>query len=160
MKKALTLLLFLFTITVLGAHNLTIRFDDCTIEEALGQLKNEGISFLIKSDSIDMSAKVNASFTDAPLEIIVSTVFKDQNVKIIVNDNTVVISKKTEPAHTEHKKAREINTTGRITDRQGIPIPGASIFIQETSIGTISDSEGNFSLSLENEVILVVSCLS
>ena len=71
MKKILTLLLFLFTALVSNAQNLTINFRDCTIEEAMSHLKNEGISFILKSDSIDMphmlmvvfSARVNTSNT-------------------------------------------------------------------------------------------------
>ncbi len=47
---------------------------------------------------------------------------------------------------------------GTITDDQGEPIPGASISIKGTTIGTISDIDGNFSLpGVSNEDILVVS---
>ena len=90
MKKILTLLLFLFIALASNAQNLTINFDNCTIEEAMSQLKNEGISFILKSDSIDMGAKVNARFTDAPLETIVQTIFQNQNVTFIVKDSAVM----------------------------------------------------------------------
>ena len=160
MKKILTLLLFLCTTLVLSAQNLTVRFDDCTVEEAMGQLKNKGISFVIKSEAIDMKAKVNATFTDAPLEEIVKTIFRNQNVALVVNDSAVVISRKADPVPSQKKVTAVKYATGRITDKAGLPVPGASILVQETGAGTVSDSNGDFSIPLEKDATLVVSCLS
>lgn len=64
MKKILTLLLFLFAALVSNAQNLTINFSDCTIEKAMSHLKNEGISFILKSDSIDIACVNN--YSDCP----------------------------------------------------------------------------------------------
>jgi hypothetical protein len=36
---------------------------------------------------------------------------------------------------------------GKISSRHGNPIPGSSVFLSNTSIGTVSDSEGNFQLT-------------
>ena len=146
MKKILALLLFLFIALVSNAQNLTINFRDCTIEEAMSHLKNEGISFILKSDSIDMDAKVNADFTEAPLETIVRKIFENQNVTLIFRDSVVVVSAKSEPVQTM-KKAEEVRKTeGKIVDSKGIPVSGASIFIQDTSVGTVSGAEGEFSI--------------
>ena len=113
MKKILTLLLFLFAALVSNAQNLTINFSDCTIEEAMSHLKNEGISFILKSDSIDMDAKVNANFTDASLETIVRKIFENQNVSLIISDSVVVVSAKSEPVQTMRKDA-DFNVTDHI----------------------------------------------
>ncbi len=160
MKKILPLLLFLFTALVSNAQNLTINFSDCTIEEAMSQLKNEGISFILKSDSIDMDAKVNANFTEASLETIVRKIFDKQNVSLIISDSVVVVSAKSEPAQTMKKEQEVRKTEGKIVDSEGIPVSGASIFVQDTNVGTVSGYEGDFSISLEKESTLVVSCLS
>ena len=47
--------------------------------------------------------------------------------------------------------------TGRVTDKQGEPIPGVSIIIKGTSTGTATDFEGNFSLNVENGNVLEFS---
>lgn len=46
---------------------------------------------------------------------------------------------------------------GTISGADGGPIPGASVFVQGTSNGTTSDFDGNFSISVEEGQILVVS---
>ncbi len=38
------------------------------------------------------------------------------------------------------------NITGKVVDAQGKPLPGASVYWAETTIGTATDLEGNFSL--------------
>ncbi len=49
---------------------------------------------------------------------------------------------------------------GKITDDNGVPIPGASIVIKGTSVGTTTDEKGSFSFTLPpNSKILLVSAV-
>lgn len=48
---ALRLLLFLCTTLAANAQNLTVHFDNHTIEEAMTLLKNNGVSFMLTSES-------------------------------------------------------------------------------------------------------------
>jgi len=42
---------------------------------------------------------------------------------------------------------QKISISGKITDAEtGAPIPGANVFIQDSDIGSASDSDGNFSI--------------
>lgn len=49
-----------------------------------------------------------------------------------------------------NQAAREIS--GKITDDMGEGLPGASVLVKGTSIGTITDVEGNFKLSIPEDV--------
>jgi TonB-dependent starch-binding outer membrane protein SusC len=52
----------------------------------------------------------------------------------------------------------EIVITGKITDSEGNSIPGANILLKGTSIGTTSDVDGRFSISVPDaDAILIVS---
>jgi len=53
---------------------------------------------------------------------------------------------------------KKITVTGTVTDTHGKPIPGATVLIKGTNIGTITDSNGKFSLTANNKNnVLVVS---
>lgn len=53
-----------------------------------------------------------------------------------------------------------ITVQGRIVDEQGEPVIGATILAENTTIGTISDMEGNFSLTIPSDVKnLIISFL-
>ncbi|RYY01017.1 MAG: SusC/RagA family TonB-linked outer membrane protein [Gammaproteobacteria bacterium] len=48
--------------------------------------------------------------------------------------------------------------TGKITDAQGIPLAGATVQIKNTSIGTVTNSDGTFSITVSgNNPVLVFS---
>jgi hypothetical protein len=47
--------------------------------------------------------------------------------------------------------------SGTITDDTGEPVPGANILIKGTSTGTVSDFDGNYSLNVSSEDVLVIS---
>jgi len=51
----------------------------------------------------------------------------------------------------ESPQQQEKKITGKITDPTGAPIPGASIVIKGTTVGTTSDTAGDFSLSVPND---------
>lgn len=48
--------------------------------------------------------------------------------------------------------------TGRITDDQGVPLTGASVIIKGTTVGTVTDADGKFTLAVPDYAeILVIS---
>ncbi|WP_026969833.1 SusC/RagA family TonB-linked outer membrane protein [Algoriphagus terrigena] len=49
--------------------------------------------------------------------------------------------------------------TGTVTDETGAPLPGAAILVKGTTNGTITDLDGNFSIDVAGDAILVVSYL-
>ena len=49
------------------------------------------------------------------------------------------------------------NITGTISDAQDNPLPGASVYLLDTTVGTIADADGKFSLSAAAGDVLVVS---
>ena len=57
----------------------------------------------------------------------------------------------------EKKTIQLINITGKITDEDGNPIPGATIIIHGTTQGVASDSDGKYSLPVRPDDVLQVS---
>ncbi len=51
----------------------------------------------------------------------------------------------------------DIIISGKITDENGQGLPGASIVVMGTTIGTVSDAEGNYELNVADDVIVLVS---
>ncbi|NJO68303.1 MAG: TonB-dependent receptor plug domain-containing protein [Bacteroidetes bacterium] len=48
---------------------------------------------------------------------------------------------------------------GKITDETGNPIPGASIIVKGTTVGTISDADGNFEIEVSSNSTLLISSM-
>ena len=74
-----------------------------------------------------------------------------------VTHNTVVLRKGKVNAALPQSKTSEV--TGKVTDRSGSPLPGVTILIKGTSLGTVTDTEGIFKIALpqKKDVVLVFS---
>ena len=55
--------------------------------------------------------------------------------------------------------AQNSSVSGTIKDDVGVPLPGASIVVKGTSTGVVSDFDGNFSINVDDNGVLVVSYL-
>lgn len=53
-----------------------------------------------------------------------------------------------------------ITVIGTVADQTGDPLPGASVFVEGTTNGTISDANGNFTLDVLSGSTLIVSFIS
>ncbi|MDR2129764.1 MAG: SusC/RagA family TonB-linked outer membrane protein [Odoribacteraceae bacterium] len=54
------------------------------------------------------------------------------------------------------QKNQQVRIKGKVVDKKGEPLPGTTILIQETTVGTASDQEGRFSLTLPNDKNVIV----
>jgi phosphatidate phosphatase APP1 len=54
-------------------------------------------------------------------------------------------------AETEIMMQQQRQVTGTIKDKGGLPLPGVSVVVQGTTIGTVTDRDGNFTLSVPAE---------
>lgn len=51
----------------------------------------------------------------------------------------------------------QLQVQGTILDATGEPLPGASVLVKGTSIGTVSDLDGNYTLNASSDAVLVFS---
>ena len=54
-------------------------------------------------------------------------------------------------------QAQNLVVNGIVNDESGMPVPGASILLKDTTKGTITDFDGNFSLEASSNGVLVIS---
>ena len=50
-----------------------------------------------------------------------------------------------------------ITVKGKVTDEQGNPLPGASVYAKGTTTGTITDMDGNYTLTVPDDAVLEFS---
>src|SRR5690606_39016545 len=58
---------------------------------------------------------------------------------------------------TEFVHQLEVSVSGTVTDTNGQPIPGVTVSVEGTTIGTATGLDGNYSLSVPDGSVLVFS---
>ncbi|WP_299580488.1 TonB-dependent receptor [uncultured Sunxiuqinia sp.] len=149
MRNAAFLILFTSLQVVAGmsysqSTRLSLNKSNVTIKDVLMEIENQsGMYFLYNSELIDVQEKVDASFTNEKLDVILNKLFEDKNVQVIVNDRHIVLT----PGSTSSNLQQQKTISGKVTDALGQPLPGVTVLVKGTTIGIVTDFDGLYTLT-------------
>jgi iron complex outermembrane receptor protein len=84
--------------------------------------------------------------------------FKRINEQIyVVKSEVGVVSSETNRMRIDNRKWLDVEISGTVTDREGNSIPGATISIMGTTVGTVTDLDGNYKLNVPEGATIVFS---
>ncbi|GAA3610541.1 TonB-dependent receptor [Flavivirga amylovorans] len=78
------------------------------------------------------------------------------DVNVIVTKNNTILIKET----SRNDKRQQQKVSGKVTDKNGLAVPGATVRIKGTNTGTATDFDGNYSITVPSpENVLIFSFL-
>ncbi|EJW98193.1 TonB-dependent receptor plug [gut metagenome] len=127
------------------------------VEDVFNQISQQtGIKFFYDHESISQAPQLTLKLSNASLQETLNAIAKQTNLRFERKGNTVLVSAFKDNSDNENT-GKPVFVKGTVSDNNGEPIIGASIQVKGTTTGTITDIDGNFSLSASNGQILVVS---
>lgn len=173
LKMKLTFLLTVVSLIQIQANTyaqnkkITLDLENVTVREVIDQIESvSDYKFLLNRKDVDLNRTVSIKVKKKPIAAILSRLFKGTDVghevlnKQIILRKTVsgtIIPKRSDVGSPPIEEI-QYQVSGTITDKEGVPLPGASIVEKGTTNGTQSDFDGNFSLDVTDEnAILEVS---
>jgi TonB-linked SusC/RagA family outer membrane protein len=150
--KLTTLLLFvvLFQVSATSYSQVThlnLKFEKETLENVFNKIEgNSEFSIFYKNDLIRNSSEISGEFKNALISEILDGVLKSENLSYIVKDRLIIIVPKGK-GESELNSQQQKSLTGKVTDKTGVSLTGVSVVIKGTNTGTITDVNGNYSLS-------------
>ncbi|MEL7589000.1 MAG: TonB-dependent receptor [Prolixibacteraceae bacterium] len=132
---------------------LNLEVKNQTLRSALNAIEQNSNYRFFYSDNIQaLDEMVNIAVHNEEISAILNSLFEGKDVSYQINENHLVVLK---PLGTEQG---ERVITGTTVGKDGVPIPGVSVVIKGTAIGTISSPDGKFSLKTpEGATTIVVS---
>jgi len=133
-----------------------LQFENSSLTEILSSIeKNSEFIFIFNSNVVSSDEKRSISVSGEKIEVILNQLFNGDNVAYRIDDRQVFLYKKekvkdTEPitGTTQLKQPEKKDISGKVIDGKGEPIPGATIMIKSTTIGVVTDSDGNFAFQV------------
>ena len=121
--------------------------------------KNSDYKIIYFENDIDVYRKVDVEVVDVEvkdktIDSILDQVFKNTKNTYKIDDHQITILKN-EPSKLEafqkeinlfNQQPQKKEVTGVVQDKEGIGLPGVSIFIKNTTTGTVSNNDGSFKL--------------
>lgn len=148
MKITLTLVFVsIFSMFAGNIHSqnarITFTKNNATLESVLNEIENQTDYLFIINSNIDTHQKVSVRADDTPVSIVLDELFHDTEIHYTMEGSHIVLSNKPQPAILQ--QTRKI--TGRILDENGEPLIGVSVMLKGTSNGTITNIDGDYTLS-------------
>lgn len=150
-------LTFVLTVSAFaGTYSQNTKLDlsvkDATIEQALLEIENSSrFIFIYENGTIDKSFRRSISVKGQNIEDILNQLFEGTGIGYKIDDRQVSLFRKNSAQNTgtpEQYAAQQQKTiSGKIADSSGQPLPGVTILIKGTTNGTISDFDGNYTIS-------------
>jgi TonB-linked SusC/RagA family outer membrane protein len=141
------------------AQKVTFNKKNASLQEVIKVIEAQtGYNFLLSSDLLKEARPIHAELKNATLKDALNACFNNQPFNYVINNKTIIVNRK--PTSITSVAQQTIIVNGKITDENGVPIPGVSIRIKNTSGGTSSDVRGNYNITVPNkEAILVFSSI-
>jgi TonB-linked SusC/RagA family outer membrane protein len=101
-------------------------------------------TFMFNRNNIDVEVKKDVKCENKNIEEVLDIIFKGMNVKYRnFNNNYVLFA---EVGASFEQLQQEKTVQGKVTDADGSPLPGVTVVVKNTTTGTITDGDGNFTL--------------
>jgi len=125
---------------------LNLKLNDASLEQVFKSIQEQsGYDFFYKTDQIPSDKRVSADYKNKQVEDILDEVLQGTNLGFYVLDQDIVISPRKE-LH-EYASQQVLKITGKVVDAQGQPLPGVTVVVKGSAVGTITDTDGNYTIS-------------
>jgi hypothetical protein len=167
-KIALVMKLCFFILLISGASvmassgysqstKLSMDLQKVSLGELIEQIEQSTeFIFVFYDDIVDLNHKVTVKAEDATVDKILEQAFQSTDNTFAIFDRQIVITNKVKEAaatqttlvDAEAEQPQRKEVSGTIKDQGGMPLPGVSVLVKGTTIGTVTDGLGKFSLSI------------
>lgn len=136
----------------------TFKMENVPMKTVLRSIEEQTEFFFVyNSKLVDVNRKVNIDVSGKNISEVLDKLFAGTNINYEIVDRHILLSVKNIDNKTVNQQ-QQITVRGRVRDTQGNPLPGVTVIIKGTNQGTITDTEGLYSLqNVPNNAVLVFS---
>ena len=122
------------------SQRVTLDLKSCSIIEFFRTLQEKtSLYFIYNIKDLQGLDKISVKADNEPVEEILRRIFAGRKLDFNFDNNTVVV----QPRQMQNSRIK-----GRITDTHKNPLPGVTIMIKGTTLGAVTDMDGNYSMEL------------
>ncbi|WP_316839367.1 SusC/RagA family TonB-linked outer membrane protein [Pedobacter gandavensis] len=159
MKLTLVLLItaFMQLTFAASAQKVNLQEKDATLEQIFKKIRLQtGYNVIWNQALLKKGRLVSVSMKDAELTQAMNEVLEGLELSFVIKNKTIIIRKKNEltsmiPA------AEQIEIKGKVTDENGVAIPGVTVKVKTSGKVAITDPNGNYRIEADAKSVLVFS---
>lgn len=137
---------------------IALNFANEPLEKVMESIQRQ-TRYLFVNIKVDLKQRVSVKIKDKTIEEALKAIFEPIHVDFKIEGNNIVIKPGTGAA-SPRKKDRKV--TGKLVSADGQPVVGGGVQVKGTSIGVVTDLDGNFEILVpagQTSGALVFSCV-
>lgn len=153
-KFTAVLLLLFFKVSAAGysQNTISVSFEKTEVEKAFRFLeKKTGYIFYYSNTEVEKLPRLSLQLTDVPFRQVLDSISGITGLHYAIIDNKMVVFKK----NATQVRVQKVN--GKISDEKGNPLPNITVQVKGTSTGTLTNTDGTFSLEVPAGAVLMIS---
>ena len=121
----------------------TIHMENVPMEQVVNEIEKQSrYLFLFNKDIDSRRIIVSVHAENQTITQILPVLFKDTDLDYTIEGMSILVTKKAEASE------KPVQVRGKVLDQQGLPIVGASVIVQGTTVGVSTDAQGRFELEV------------
>jgi len=155
LKMKITFTFLLFGLVSVSASTysqntkLDVSFKNSSIIDLFREIEKQSeFYFFYQKEELAELENVSVEVKGAKVTAILDDVLKGTELNYKIVDRYIIVRKNMDDINTLENSVQQQNTiTGKVTDEDGEPLPGVTVVIKGTNQGTVTNSDGNYTLA-------------
>ena len=127
---------------------ITLKMDNVKVIDVLDEIENiSDFYFVFNQKLVDVDRKVDLDANNETINDILNNLFSESEVNYTVKDQLIILSTEKTNSGSEKILQQQKSISGTVTDEAGEPLPGVTVLIKGTTNGTVTNMDGNYTIS-------------
>lgn len=128
------------------------------LESILSDIENQTNYLFIYNNNVDVNRKVSVKAKQESVANLLTKLFANTDIDFVLEGSHIVLTKKTgsQSSNTATPQQSRV-VSGVVTDKSGEAIIGANVMVKGSTIGTITDLDGKFTIEATRNSTLQIS---
>ena len=140
--------------TIAQEQVISLNLKNVTYLELFNELHRQtGVRFLYSSDQLENLSRIDVVADRKKMREVLEDALKETSLTCVFEEDMVMLRER------QQQQVSELVVKGLVTDTKKQPLPGVTVMIKGTSLGTVTDAEGHYVLTIpqRDELVLVFS---
>ena len=129
---------------------ISLNFKNATVASVLSKIEdNSNFYFLCNRALVDLDRTISIQANNQSVEKVLAEIFKGTDVEYVITGRQIVLTPRNSDSSALEgfQSQQQKIISGRVIDSSGSPLPGVTVVVKGTTNGTITDADGNYSIS-------------
>ncbi len=136
----------------------SLRFANIKVKEVLEHLEGKAeVNFTYRPEVLKSLKRVSLDATGARLGDVLNQIFANKVSFEVVGKQIVLHEVEAEEPEIVRSGKAPITVSGKVMDEAGLPLPGVNVVEKGTTNGITTDTDGKFTLSVDENATLIFS---